>query len=255
VAKLPEKDLRWSDYGVDIVIESTGVRRTHALMEPHIAAGAKKVILTAPPKDETIPVFVIGANADKYAGETIVSNASCTTNCLAPVAKVLHEKFGIRAAHLTTVHAVTGDQNILDNSHKDLRRSRSFMPSIIPCKTGVSSALRTVLPEIAENFTGQALRVPTPVVSMIDLVAELERETTVDEVHAALRAASEASGLIGLCDEPLVSVDFIGDDRSAIVDMESTKILNGRLLKILLWYDNEWGYSSRVVDLVRLIAK
>ncbi len=255
LADLPEKGLKWSNYDVDVVIESTGVRREYGLIEPHIAAGAKKVILTAPPKDEKIPVFVIGANADKYAGEPIVSNASCTTNCLAPVAKVLHEKFGIKAAHLTTVHAATGDQNILDNTHKDLRRSRSIMSNIIPCKTGVSSALRTVLPEIAENFTGQALRVPTPVVSLIDLVAELDTDATVEEVHAVLAEAGKQDGLIGLCDKPLVSVDFCGDNRSAIIDMESTKILNGRLLKLLAWYDNEWGYSARVLDLVRKIAQ
>lgn len=255
IVDVPGTGFKWSDYGVDLVLESTGVFRTRAEMECHLIGGAKKVILSAPPKDKAVPVFVVGVNADTYAGQDIVSNASCTTNCLAPVAKVLHDTFGIAAAHLTTIHAVTGDQNILDNSHKDLRRARSFMPSIVPCKTGASEAIGQVIPELGTCFTGQALRVPVPVVSMIDLAVQLKTQTSVEEVHAALEAVKLGAmkGLIDINYDPLVSVDYKGNTHSAIIDAQSTQILSGNFLKLLAWYDNEWGYSCRVVDLMRVV--
>jgi len=253
----PKDEIKvWDEYGVDIVLESTGVFRTRESMAWHLAAGAKKVILSAPPKDDETPVFVMGVNHADYAGQEIISNASCTTNCLAPIAKVLHDSFGIRAAHMTTVHAVTGDQNILDNTHKDLRRSRSFMPSIIPCKTGASKAIGQVLPEIGDRFTGQALRVPTPVGSIVDLAAQLEQDVSIKDVHAALEHAKAGAmaGLIDLSYEELVSVDYVGNTHSAIIDTDSTKMLPGGFLKLLAWYDNEWGYSNRVVDMIRHIS-
>jgi len=256
--KRPPSDERiWDEYGVDVVLESTGVFRTREGMAWHLDAGAKKVILSAPPKSEDVPVFVMGVNHTDYAGQEIISNASCTTNCLAPVAKVLHEAFGIKAAHMTTIHAVTGDQNILDNTHKDLRRSRSFMPSIIPCKTGASKAIGQVLPEIGDYFTGIALRVPTPVGSMVDLAVQLGQDVSVEDVHAALEAAKagEMAGLIDLSYEELVSVDYVGNAHSAIIDTDSTKMLPGGFLKLLTWYDNEWGYSNRVVDMMRHVMK
>lgn len=254
----PGKDLSWKDLGVDVVIEATGRLTNYSTAEEHLEAGAKKVLVTAPCNDIRIPTFVMGVNNSEYnPKDLIVSNASCTTNCLAPVVKVLHKNFGIRAAHMSTVHAVTGNQNILDNSSKDLRRARSFTPSIIPTRTGVSSSLARVLPECAAKFSGVSLRVPTLIVSLVDLVAELEKPATAEKVNAAFDAAAsgDMKGILGVEKEPLVSVDFKGDSRSSIIDAENTKVTGDKLVKILAWYDNEWGYSARVVDLVKMIGK
>ena len=254
----PGKDFEWSKFGVDVVIESTGRLVDYSSAERHLKAGAKKVLVTAPCNDIRIPTFVVGVNdADFDPKFRIVSNASCTTNCLAPLAKVIHENFGIRRAQLSTVHSVTGNQNILDNSGGDLRRARSFIPSIVPTKTGVSSALGRVIPELANKFAGVSLRVPTAIVSLVDLTVELEKATTAEAVNSAIEkaAAGKMAGTLGLEKLPLVSVDFRGDTRSSIVDAENTKIVDGKLLKILSWYDNEWGYSARVVDLVKMLGK
>ncbi len=255
----PGVDFQWSDYAVDIVIEATGRLTTYSDAEKHLQAGSKKVLVTAPCKDIRVPTFVMGVNDREYnSNDKIVSNASCTTNCLAPVLKVLHDSFGIEAGQMTTVHSVTSDQRIHDNDHKDLRRARAFLPSIIPTKTGVSSALARVLPEVARKIKGIALRVPTLTVSCVDLAAELHREVTVEEVNAAFRkaAAGELKGILAVNEKPLVSIDFKGDSHSSIFDATVTKVAaNGRLVKALSWYDNEWGYSARVVDLIHLIAK
>ena len=258
LAGLPGKDFAWSDFAVDVVIEATGRLTDYSSAERHLKSGAGKVLVTAPCSDIRIPTFVVGVNdSDFDASSRIVSNASCTTNCLAPLAKVIHENFGIRRAQLSTIHSVTGNQNILDNSGGDFRRARSFIPSIVPTKTGVSSALGRVIPELANKFAGVSLRVPTAIVSLVDLTVELEKSTSAEEVNSAIEKSSEneMSGILGLEKEPLVSIDFRGDSRSSIVDAENTKIVDGKLLKILAWYDNEWGYSARVVDLVRMLGK
>jgi len=254
----PGKDFQWGDLDIDIVCEATGCLTNYSAAERHLTAGARRVLVTAPCNDIRIPTFVMGVNDSEYNPEAkIVSNASCTTNCLAPIAKILHEKFGIRAAQLSTVHAVTGNQNILDNSSRDFRRARSFLPSIVPTKTGVSSALARVIPEIASKFSGVSLRVPILIVSLVDLSVQLEKSTTAEEVNAAFTKAAEKDmrGIIGVCNEPLVSIDFRGDRRSSIVDAENTRVVNGDFVKILAWYDNEWGYSARVIDLIRMIGK
>ena len=252
----PGVDFSWKDLGVDIVLECTGAFRSTDKMKFHLDAGAKKVILSAPADDDT-PTFVYGVNEHAYAGQDIISNASCTTNCTAPVAKVLHEAFGIERAMLSTIHSFTNDQNIHDAPHKDLRRARCMSPSIIPTKTGVAKALKTVLPDIAARFDGLSIRVPTPVVSLVDLVVEVSRETTVDEVNAALRAAAEGpmKNVLAYCTEPLVSIDFKSDPHSAIVDASETKVVGGKMVKVLAWYDNEWGYSARLLDMAELILK
>lgn len=253
----PGKDFKWGDFEIDIVIEATGQLTDYTRAEQHLKAGAKKVLVTAPCNDIRIPTFVMGVNQQDYdPADRIVSNASCTTNCLAPVAKVLQESFGIRNAAMSTVHAVTGSQNILDNSGKDFRAARSFVPSIIPTKTGVSSALGRVLPAVGNKFVGVSLRVPTLIVSLVDLTAELEKRVTAEEVNAAFEKAARGSlkGILGVDQENLVSVDFKGDPRSSIVDLKNTKVVGERMVKVLAWYDNEWGYSARVVDLVRMIG-
>lgn len=256
---VPGVDFDWRSTGVDVVIESTGKSTTYPDAERHLTAGAAKVVITAPCKDIRVPTLVCGVNDDHDYSPTdrIVSNASCTTNCLAPVAKVLHEAFGIAAATMTTVHSVTNDQRIHDNSHKDLRRARSFLPSIIPAKTGVSSALARVYPEVASKFSGIALRVPTLTVSCVDLVATLKRDVTAEEVNTAFKKAEAGrlKNILGVSDLPLVSSDFRGDARSCIVDSAITKVTAGRLVKVLAWYDNEWGYSARVLDLARLVSR
>ncbi len=251
----PGEDFSWEDFKVDVVIEATGRLVDYTRAEMHLKAGAKKVLVTAPCNDIRIPTFVMGVNDSEYnPSSKILSNASCTTNCLAPLAKVIHENFGIKRAQLSTVHAVTGNQNILDNSSGDLRRARSFVPSIIPTKTGVSSALGRVIPELAAKFSGLSLRVPTLIVSLVDLTVQLEKKVSAEEVNAAIEKAAEGEmkGILGIEKEPLVSIDFKGDPRSSIVDAENTKVVGDKLLKVLSWYDNEWGYSARVVDLVKL---
>ena len=252
-AKLP-----WGDLGVDIVVESTGFFRARDQAAKHLDAGAKKVIISAPGKDEDITI-VLGVNHDKYdpAEHHVISNASCTTNCLAPVVKVLMEEFGFRRGLMTTVHAYTNDQALLDVPHEDKRRARAAALSMIPTTTGAAKATALVIPEVEGKLDGMALRVPTPDVSVVDLVAELETDTTEEAVNEAFRQAASGSlaGILDLCDEPLVSVDFTGNPHSSIVDGLSTKIIDGRLVKVLSWYDNEWGYSQRVVDLAVYIGE
>ena len=224
----------------------------------HIEAGAKKVIISAPAKNEDITI-VMGVNEDKYdpANHHIISNASCTTNCLAPFAKVVNDEFGIVRGLMTTVHSYTNDQKILDLPHKDLRRARAAAVSIIPTTTGAAKAVALVLPELKGKLNGFAMRVPTPTVSVVDLVVELEKDATAEEINAALKAAAEGpmEGVLGYTDEPLVSVDFKQDPRSSIVDGLSTMVMDGNMAKIVSWYDNEWGYSNRIVDLAYYIAQ
>jgi glyceraldehyde 3-phosphate dehydrogenase len=251
-AKLP-----WKDLGVDVVIESTGLFTSKDAASKHITAGAKKVIISAPAKNEDITI-VMGVNQNKYnpSAHHVISNASCTTNCLAPVAKVLHQKYGIKRGFMTTIHSYTNDQKILDLPHSDLRRARAAALSMIPTTTGAAQAVSLVLPELKGKLDGMAIRVPTPNVSVVDFVAELETDTTADAVNIELKKAAlgEMKGILQYCDEPLVSCDFNGNKNSSIVDALSTKILEGRMVKIISWYDNEWGYSNRVLDLISFIA-
>ena len=252
------EDIPWGKLGVDIVVESTGIFRDREKASKHIKAGAKKVIITAPGKNEDVTI-VMGVNEEDYdpANHHIISNASCTTNCLAPFAKVLDDKFGIEKGLMTTVHAYTNDQRILDKTHKDLRRARAAGESIIPTTTGAAKAVSKVLPQLEGKLNGFALRVPTPTVSLVDLVCELKKPATVEEINAAFKEASEGymKGILGYSEEPLVSVDYKGDERSSIVDGLSTLSMGDKMFKILSWYDNEWGYSARTVDLVKYVAK
>lgn len=258
---LAERDpaaLPWGSLGIDVVIESTGRFTEADKAAAHIKAGAKKVIISAPAKGEDITI-VMGVNEDKYdpAKHHILSNASCTTNCLAPMAKVVHEAFGIKHGMMTTVHSYTNDQMILDLPHKDLRRARAAAMSIIPTTTGAAKAVALVLPELKGKLNGFALRVPTPNVSITDLVAELEKPATAEEVNAVIKKAAEGplKGVLAYCDEPLVSKDFNGNPHSCIVDADSTMVVDGTQLKVIGWYDNEWGYSNRVIDLIGYIGK
>ncbi|NHZ45606.1 type I glyceraldehyde-3-phosphate dehydrogenase [Nitratidesulfovibrio liaohensis] len=257
-AERDPKVLPWRDLGVDIVIESTGIFRTGPQCRAHIDAGAKKVIITAPAKEEDLTI-VLGVNDADYDPEKhhVVSNASCTTNCLAPVTLALHKAFGIVKGVLTTVHSYTNDQRILDLPHKDLRRARAAAQNIIPTSTGAAKAVAKVIPEMKGKFDGISLRVPTATVSIVDFVAELEKPTTTDELRATLKAAAEGplKGIMAYCEKPLVSSDFIADPHSSIVDAEFTTVMNGDMAKVLAWYDNEWGYSCRVADLAALMAK
>lgn len=250
--------LPWKELGVDIVIEATGKFNARDKAALHLEAGAKKVILTAPGKNEDITV-VMGVNDDKLdlSKHDVISNASCTTNCLAPVAKVLNDKFGIDNGLMTTVHAYTNDQKNIDNPHKDLRRARACAESIIPTSTGAAKALALVLPELQGKLHGMALRVPTPNVSLVDLVVDLNKDVTVEEVNAAFIEASQTSlkGVLDFTTEPLVSVDFNTNPASATVDGLTTMVMGTRKVKVLAWYDNEWGYSTRVVDLTQKVAR
>jgi glyceraldehyde 3-phosphate dehydrogenase len=257
---LKEKDpatLPWGDLGVDIVVESTGIFTSAEKARAHLDAGAKKVIISAPAKGEDITV-VLGVNDDKYdpASHHIISNASCTTNCLAPAAKVVHDLLGIQRGLMNTIHSYTNDQRILDVAHKDPRRARSAGQNIIPTTTGAAKALALVIPDLKGKFDGFSLRVPTPTVSVVDFTAEVGRETSVDEINDAFRtaAAGPLKGILGVSDEPLVSTDFKGDERSSIIDSESTMVIGGTMVKVIAWYDNEWGYSCRVADLVAHVA-
>jgi glyceraldehyde 3-phosphate dehydrogenase len=249
-------NLPWRDLGVEIVVESTGVFRDRAGTSKHIEGGAKKVIITAPAKGEDITI-VLGVNDDKYdpAQHHIISNASCTTNCLAPAAKVVFDNFGIVKGLMTTIHSYTNDQRILDLAHKDLRRARAAAMNIIPTTTGAAKAVALVIPELKGKFDGYALRVPTPTVSIVDFVAEMEKSTSVEEVNAAFKAAAEGPmlGILGYCEEPLVSMDFKADPRSSIVDGPSTMVIGGNMVKVVTWYDNEWAYSLRVCDLAKMM--
>lgn len=261
IAVLSERDpadLPWDELGIDVVVEATGLFRSRELAGRHLAAGARKVVISAPASDEDLTV-VLGVNGHLYDDERhhVVSNASCTTNCLAPVAKVLLQDFGIVRGLMTTIHAYTMGQSILDGPHKDLRRARAAAQSMIPTTTGAARAISLVLPELAGKLDGMAIRVPTPDVSLVDLVVEVERDVTVGEVNQALRRAAEGdlAGILRVEDAPLVSVDFTGEEASSVVDALSTSVMGGRMLKVLTWYDNEWGYSCRVVDLVRHVGE
>jgi len=251
-------ELPWKELGVDIVIESTGIFRTGEKARAHLEAGAKKVIISAPAKGEDL-TLVMGVNEEMYDPKKhhIISNASCTTNALAPVAKVIHEQFGILKAVMTTIHSYTNDQRILDLPHKDLRRARAAACNMIPTTTGAAKAVALVIPELAGRFDGCSVRVPTPTVSLIDLVAVLEHDTTAETVCEALHAAADGplKGILGYTDEPLVSSDYKGDSRSGIVEQDFTTVQSGNLLKTLIWYDNEWGYSCRVADLAHYMAQ
>ncbi|MBM4418699.1 MAG: type I glyceraldehyde-3-phosphate dehydrogenase [Chloroflexi bacterium] len=250
--------LPWRDLKVDIVIESTGRFTDGAKARAHLGAGAKKVIITAPARNEDLTI-VLGVNDGAYdpSRHQIISNASCTTNCLAPVAKVVHERFGIARGLMTTVHAYTNDQRILDVAHDDPRRARAAATNMIPTSSGAARAVALVIPELKGRFHGMAIRVPTPTVSVVDFTADLERDTTAEEVNAALRDAAEGSmrGILAYTEEPLVSSDFRGHTASSIVDASLTMVMDGRMLKVMAWYDNECGYSCRVADLVAFIAR
>jgi glyceraldehyde 3-phosphate dehydrogenase len=260
VLVLSEKDparLPWSDLDVDIVFESTGRFTKRDDAGKHLAAGARKVVITAPAKQEDITI-VMGVNHDRYdpASHHVISNASCTTNCLVPVLKVLLDNFGFRRGIMTTVHSYTNDQNILDLPHKDLRRARAAALSIIPTTTGAAKASSLVIPELKGKIDGMAMRVPTADVSVVDLTAELEKPVTVESLNEAFRAAAAGAlnGILAVSDEPLVSVDYIGNPASSIVDLQSTLVVEG-MVKVMAWYDNEWGYSCRCVDLAALLAR
>jgi glyceraldehyde 3-phosphate dehydrogenase len=256
VQVLAERDpakIPWRDYGVEIVVESTGLFTDASKASAHRQGGAKKVIISAPAKGEDVTI-VLGVNEAKYDPKKhhIISNASCTTNCIAPVVKVLHDNFGVTRGLLTTAHAYTNDQRLLDQFHKDLRRARSAALSIIPTSTGAAHAVTLVIPELTGKLHGIALRVPTPTVSICDFVADLGKDVTAEEVNEAFKAAAlgPLKGILEYCDEPLVSIDFKGNPASAILDAENTMVIGGSMVKVLAWYDNEWGYSNRVVDLV-----
>jgi glyceraldehyde 3-phosphate dehydrogenase len=249
--------LPWKELGVDVVFESTGLFASRDGAAKHLQAGAKKVVITAPAKGPDVTV-VLGVNAEMYDPRThhIISNASCTTNCLAPLAKVIHERWGIRKGWMTTVHSYTNDQHLLDLPHKDLRRARAAALSMIPTTTGAASAVGEVLPELKGRLDGFAMRVPTPNVSVVDLNVVLDRKTSGEEVNAALReaAAGPLTNILAVSDVPLVSIDFKGNPHSSIVDSAYTKVMDGDFLKVLSWYDNEWGYSNRCVDLLRTLV-
>jgi glyceraldehyde-3-phosphate dehydrogenase (NAD(P)) len=252
-------NLPWKEWGVDLVIEATGVFIDKDGAGKHLQAGAKKVLITAPGKGEDIGTFVVGVNADQYRHDDfdIISNASCTTNCMAPIVKVLDEAFGIVKGTMTTTHSYTGDQRILDASHRDLRRARAAAINIVPTSTGAAKAVALVYPPMKGKLNGIALRVPTPNVSVVDLVLEVSRGTSREEVNGVLKAASEngMKGIIKYSDLPLVSSDHAGTDESAIVDADLTLVMGDNMVKVISWYDNEWGYSQRVVDLAEVVAR
>jgi glyceraldehyde 3-phosphate dehydrogenase len=260
IKALAERDpakLPWGDLGVEIVVESTGIFTDRDSACKHIDAGAKKVIISAPAKNEDITIC-LGVNDDAYdpAKHQIISNASCTTNCLAPAAKVINDKYGIVRGLMTTIHSYTNDQQILDLPHKDLRRARAAALNMIPTTTGAAKAVALVIPELKGKFDGLAMRVPTPTVSLVDFVAEVKTSTTKDEMIAAFEEAANGrmKGILGVSHEPLVSMDFKGDSRSSIIDAEMCQVMGGTMVKVLTWYDNEWGYSCRVADLAKVIG-
>jgi glyceraldehyde 3-phosphate dehydrogenase len=256
VAHRDPLEIPWKELGVELVVDSTGAFRDREGLSKHIEAGAKKVIVTAPAKGEDITI-VLGVNDELYDAEkhNIISNASCTTNCLAPVAKVISEKLGVKKGLMTTIHAYTNDQQILDKRHKDLRRARAAAANIVPTTTGAAKAVALVLPELKGKLNGFSVRVPVPTVSMVDVVFEVEKATTAEEVNKLLKEASEneLKGVLGYSEEPLVSSDYVGDPRSSIVDGLSTMVIDN-MVKVVSWYDNEWGYSERVIDLAKLVA-
>lgn len=254
--EMDPNNIPWAKEGVEYVLECSGVFTTMEKAQAHLNAGAKKVVISAPSKDA--PMFVMGVNNETYdPSMNIVSNASCTTNCLAPFAKVLDEKFGIEEGLMTTIHAYTNDQQLLDKTHKDLRRARAAAESMIPTTTGAAKAVAKVLPQLEGKLNGFSVRVPTPTVSLVDLVCTLKKGATIEEVNSALKEASEGElkGILGYCDLPLVSIDFRGDSRSSIIDALSTMAIGDKMFKVVSWYDNEWGYSTRTVDLVKYVAE
>jgi glyceraldehyde 3-phosphate dehydrogenase len=250
-------NLKWAEVGADIVVESTGLFLTKETAQKHIDAGAKKVILSAPSKDDT-PMFVYGVNDKTYAGQAIISNASCTTNCLAPLAKVINDKFGIKRGLMTTVHAATATQKTVDGpSNKDWRGGRGILENIIPSSTGAAKAVGVVIPELNKKLTGMAFRVPTSDVSVVDLTVELNTSATIAEINAELKAQSEGAlkGVLGYTEDKVVATDFRGDSRTSIYDAEASIALDGTFVKLVSWYDNEWGYSNKVLEMTRVIAK
>ncbi|MCD6567202.1 MAG: type I glyceraldehyde-3-phosphate dehydrogenase [Dehalococcoidia bacterium] len=258
LAEREPANIPWSDYGVDIVIESTGLFTQGSKARAHLHGGVKKVIISAPAKEEDITI-VLGVNEKQYdpARHNVISNASCTTNCIAPVVEVLHQALRVTHGLMTTIHSYTNDQKILDVFHKDLRRARAAAMNIIPTTTGAARMVTQVIPDLEGKIHGLAMRVPTSTVSVVDFVADVSRETTVDEVNRAFRDAAEGrmKGILQYCDEPLVSIDFKGNSSSAILDALSTMVVDGNLVKVLAWYDNEWGYSCRLADLAAYIAR
>jgi glyceraldehyde 3-phosphate dehydrogenase len=250
-------ELKWNEVGAEVVIECTGLFLTQETCQKHLDAGAKKVIQSAPSKDDT-PMFVFGVNDKTYAGQAIISNASCTTNCLAPVAKVLHDTFGIKRGLMTTVHATTATQKTVDGpSNKDWRGGRGILENIIPSSTGAAKAVGKVIPELNKKLTGMSFRVPTSDVSVVDLTVELNKETTYEAICAAMKAASEGSmkGILGYTDQKVVSTDFRGESCTSVFDAEAGMALDGTFVKVVSWYDNEWGYSSKVLEMVRVVSK
>ena len=251
-------NLPWTEWGIDLVIESTGVFVTEDGASKHLVAGAKKVLITAPGKGGNVGTYVVGVNEKDYDHDkhNVISNASCTTNCLAPVVKVINDNFGIIKGTMTTTHSYTGDQRILDASHRDLRRARAAAVNIVPTSTGAAKAVALVIPEMKGKLNGIAMRVPTPNVSVVDLVAQVEKSTIAEQVNEAIKAAAEGSmkGIIEYNDLPLVSCDYRGTDSSSIVDASLTMVMGGDMVKVIAWYDNEWGYSQRVVDLAEVVA-
>jgi glyceraldehyde 3-phosphate dehydrogenase len=256
IAERDPAKIRWQDYGVEVVIESTGLFTDAVKAIAHRQGGAKKIVISAPAKNEDITI-VLGVNQDKYQPNKhhIISNASCTTNGVAPLVKVLHDNYGVRQGLMTTAHAYTNDQRLLDTYHKDLRRARAAALNVVPTTTGAARAVALVIPELQGRLDGIALRIPTPTVSIVDFVANLEKSVSVEEVNRTFKAAAEGpfKGIIEYCDEPLVSSDFKGNAASSIFDALSTMVINGNMVKVLAWYDNEWGYSCRLVDLVSFI--
>jgi glyceraldehyde 3-phosphate dehydrogenase len=250
-------ELKWNEAGADIVVESTGLFLTKDAAQKHLAAGAKKVVMSAPSKDDT-PMFVFGVNEKTYAGQTIISNASCTTNCLAPVAKVLNDKWGIKRGLMTTVHAATATQKTVDGpSNKDWRGGRGILENIIPSSTGAAKAVGVVIPELNKKLTGMSFRVPTSNVSVVDLTVELVKEASYKEICAEMKAQSEGAlkGVLGYTEDKVVATDFRGDARTSIFDADAGIALDGTFVKVVAWYDNEWGYSNKILDMVRVIAK
>jgi glyceraldehyde 3-phosphate dehydrogenase len=250
-------ELKWGEVGADVVVESTGLFLTKESAGKHLAAGAKKVIMSAPSKDDT-PMFVFGVNDAKYAGEAIISNASCTTNCLAPVAKVLHDHWGIKRGLMTTIHAATATQKTVDGpSNKDWRGGRGILENIIPSSTGAAKAVGKVIPELNKKLTGMSFRVPTSDVSVVDLTCELAKEASYEAICAAMKAAAEGpmKGVLGYTDEKVVATDFRGESRTSVFDADAGMALDGTFVKVVAWYDNEWGYSCKVLDMVRVMSK
>jgi glyceraldehyde 3-phosphate dehydrogenase len=250
-------ELKWNEIGADVVVEATGLFLTKETAEKHLAAGAKKVIMSAPSKDDT-PMFVRGVNCKSYAGQAIISNASCTTNCLAPIAKVLNDTWGIKRGLMTTVHAATATQKTVDGpSNKDWRGGRGILENIIPSSTGAAKAVGKVIPELNKKLTGMAFRVPTSDVSVVDLTVELSKEATYEAICAAMKAASEGAmkGVLGYTDDKVVATDFRGESRTSIFDADAGMALDGTFVKVVSWYDNEWGYSCKVLEMVRVMAK